>query len=202
MKTWWGTICPLLVMTRSSWCVDLHPWSSLPATPTWTKWATPTTAGSPSRRRSVWLFKGFVIVSALKALKQRDLHSLNNIYTAILLMQRNLSYDQTTGEELDRPGSWESWWDGIFSLVLRHLNKVAVALWLFIQCLKNLQNSVLCLRSSLLYCFWTSPSWTCQFFAKCYLKCKSGCLYFTWSIKICCYWRNVCGCFLDSNFSY
>ena len=49
MRTWSVSTCRHLVTTPSSSCVDRHPWSTSPATLTWTKLATKLSRDSPIR---------------------------------------------------------------------------------------------------------------------------------------------------------
>lgn len=51
MKTWWGNICRRPATTPSSSCVGHRLWSSLPATPIWTKPATPAATALPSNHQ-------------------------------------------------------------------------------------------------------------------------------------------------------
>lgn len=76
-KTWWGNICRRPATTPSSSCVGRRLWSSLPATPTWTKWATPAAAALPSNRQ-------VLISSTQKALTPCILY----IYVIRVIMQQ------------------------------------------------------------------------------------------------------------------
>lgn len=68
VKTWWGNTCRLPATRPSSWCADLHRWSSLPATLTWIKSAMPTAAGSHFRHRpSSCVFFFFPYPESIKA---------------------------------------------------------------------------------------------------------------------------------------
>lgn len=57
-KIWSETTCPPLRAMFWSSCVDLLPWSSTRAFPTWTNWAMPKTWGLPSN--GGWYFSGLV----------------------------------------------------------------------------------------------------------------------------------------------